>query len=337
MAKNYYYIDDATAQGPNTLLAIANESAKFGIGATTSIDASGITTSDLNGGPLAGFRNRIINGNFYFWQRGTSTTATGNTYLADRWLSACSTGGTVSQETSSLPTGSRYAWKFVASASNSFFQMGQQIEYGNCIDFQNTTVTISFMARAVTATAGSTALIFRTRTIAGVDGVCLFAGTNVDSALTLTTSWTRYTVTRTLPATFGSLSLEFALISHVSGDGIMLAQVQIEPGAVATPFERRPIGTELALCQRYFQVLTALRLSGYTTVGNELAWPIAYNTAMRAYPEATSTDFTLNNVANGAQPFPTNMNAASGGLRIISGGGGVTAAIDGTLTLEAEL
>ena len=38
MAKNYYYIDDATAQGPNTLLAIANESAKFGIGATTSID-----------------------------------------------------------------------------------------------------------------------------------------------------------------------------------------------------------------------------------------------------------------------------------------------------------
>ena len=38
MAKNYYYIDDATAQGPNTLLAIENESARFGIGATTSID-----------------------------------------------------------------------------------------------------------------------------------------------------------------------------------------------------------------------------------------------------------------------------------------------------------
>jgi hypothetical protein len=38
MAKNYYYIDDDTAQGPNTLLAIANESARFGIGATTSID-----------------------------------------------------------------------------------------------------------------------------------------------------------------------------------------------------------------------------------------------------------------------------------------------------------
>ena len=209
--------------------------------------------SSSNGGPLAGFRNRIINGNFDFWQRGTSTTTTGNTYLADRWVSAYSTGGTVSQETSSLPTGSRYAWKFVASASNSFLQMGQQIEYGNCIDLQNTTVTISFMARAVTATAGSTALIFRTRTIAGVDGSCIFSGTNVDSTFTLTTSWTRYTVTRTLPATFGSLSLEFALSSHVSGDGIMLAQVQIEPGPVATPFEQRPIGTELSLCQRYYE------------------------------------------------------------------------------------
>ena len=212
--------------------------------------------ASLNGGPLAGFRNRIINGSFNFWQRGTSTTATGNTYLADRWLSACSTGGTVSRETSSLPTGSRYAWKFVASASNSFLQMGQQIEYENCIDLQNTTVSISFMARAVTANAGSTALIFRTRTIAGVDGVCLFTGTNVDSTFTLTTSWTRYTVTRTLPVTFGSLSLEFALGSHVSGDGIMLAQVQIESGAVASPFEQRPIGAELALCQRYYEVVS---------------------------------------------------------------------------------
>jgi hypothetical protein len=31
-----------------------------------------------------------------------------------------------------------------------------------------------------------------------------------------------------------------------------IAQVQVEPGAVATAFERRPIGMELSLCQRYF-------------------------------------------------------------------------------------
>ena len=298
-APSLYFKDSGTdtglfSPGANQLAISTGGVQRLLADASGNLTASGgLTVANLNGGPLAGFRNRIINGNFDFWQRGTSTTATGNTYLADRWLSAYSTGGTVSQETSSLPTGSRYAWKFVASASNSFFQMGQQIEYGNCIDFQNTTVTISFMARAVTATAGSTALIFRTRTIAGVDGVCVFTGTNVDSALTLTTSWTRYTVTRTLPATFGSLSLEFVLGSHVSGDGIMLAQVQIEPGTVATPFEQRPIGTELALCQRYFQKNngTASRalFQGYCVNGQGYPSRTPFHQQMRGAPTVSLT------------------------------------------------
>ena len=209
--------------------------------------------SSLNDGPLSGARNRIINGAMDFWQRGTSTT-TSSVYLADRWQAQFPAGGTVSQETTSVPTGSRYAWKYVASATNPFMQMGQQIEYMNCLDLQNTTVAISFMARSVTSNAGSTALTVRTRTIAGIDGTCLFAGSNSDTAITLTTSWTRYTVTRTLPATFGSLSLEFVLgNSHVSGDGIMLSQIQLEAGSVATPFERRSYGQELALCQRYYE------------------------------------------------------------------------------------
>ena len=34
---------------------------------------------------------------------------------------------------------------------------------------------------------------------------------------------------------------------------IDIAQVQLEEGSSATPFEQRPIGTELALCQRYYE------------------------------------------------------------------------------------
>ena len=45
-----------------------------------------VQVANLNGGPLAGFRNRIINGNFDFWQRGASFT--GSEYGADRWFSA---------------------------------------------------------------------------------------------------------------------------------------------------------------------------------------------------------------------------------------------------------
>ena len=239
-------------------------------------------------GSLSG-RNRIINGSLDVWQRGTSTTTTGNTYLADRWQSAIfSTGGTVSQETSSVPTGSRYAWKYVASASNAGMHMGQQIEYLNCYDLQNTTVSISFMARSVNSNAGSTALTVRTRTIAGVDGACIFAGANSDTSVTLTTTWTRYTVTRTLPATFGSLSLEFAIGSHVSGDGIMLSQIQVEAGSVATPFERRSYGQELSLCQRYYQGASGVPLYAISssTVYDTTA-TLGLPVSMRAAPTVT--------------------------------------------------
>jgi hypothetical protein len=172
-------------------------------------------------------------------------------------------------------------------------QMGQQIEYMNCLDLQNTTIAISFMARAVTSNAGSTALTVRTRTIAGIDGACIFTGSNSDTAITLTTTWTRYTVTRTLPATFGSLSLEFILGSHVSGDGIMLSQIQLEPGSVATPFERRSYGQELALCQRYCLVdtndSTAYRwfASGFTKSTTLADFGRQFPVTMRTAPSIT--------------------------------------------------
>jgi hypothetical protein len=117
---------------------------------------------------------------------------------------------------------------------------------------------------------------------------------------------------------------------------ITATNIQLELGTVATPFEHRSYGQELSLCQRYYQVLTSLRLVGYTITNNELAWPVNY-VPMRANPTGISTGFSLTNVASGAQPVPVNMSATGGALRILSGGGGVTGAIDGTLTLSAEL
>jgi hypothetical protein len=38
-----------------------------------------------------------------------------------------------------------------------------------------------------------------------------------------------------------------------TANDFFLTGVQLEPGPVATPFEQRPIGTELALCRRYYE------------------------------------------------------------------------------------
>jgi hypothetical protein len=266
-----------------------------------------VTTAAAN--VTSGFRNVVINGGMDVWQRGTSTTSN-NGFLADRWGVNWPTGITVSQETDVPSAQYRYSHKQIATATNSYSQFGQQIEFQNCKQFQNQATTISFYAKAINSNAGSTALVLRTRTIAGVDGYCRFAGTNVDTSITLTTSWAKYTVARTMPATFGSASLEFALGSHLSGDGFFVTGIQWELGAVATPFEFEDIGTTLAKCQRYYQRMIDPAGSGVnagTTTAARVTFPLY--TTMRAAPTSTMSG-TLNFYNGSSTPTTTSINNA---------------------------
>jgi hypothetical protein len=80
-----------------------------------------------------------------------------------------------------------------------------------------------------------------------------------------------------------------------------IAQVQVEPGPIATTFERRPIGTELSLCQRYFcksyDLETApgtvttngeLRLKTFGGGNSSSSVEIFYPVTMRGLPTITS-------------------------------------------------
>jgi hypothetical protein len=233
-----------------------------------------VQVENLNGGPLAGFRNAIINGNFDHWQRGTSFTGSG--YGADRWInvrvgSAC-TMSRISWALGGDPTGAnasfacRMTVSSVANAANAV-NLTQRIE--NVRSFSGQTVTVSFWAKADAAKpiALDLAQAFGTggSPSASVDGIGA-------QKFNLTTSWAKYTATISVPSISGktlgssgndylSLVIWFDAGSNFNARTDTLgqqsgtfdiAQVQVEAGPVATPFERRPIGTELALCQRYY-------------------------------------------------------------------------------------
>jgi len=100
--------------------------------------------------------------------------------------------------------------------------------------------------------------------------------------------WVKYEKTYKFPENGVNLRIEF--YSHtaafVSGAYLELANLQFELGKVATPFEHRSYGEELALCQRYF-----VRFDGNTEhVGhNYNGSSIDINVALPVYMRATPT------------------------------------------------
>jgi hypothetical protein len=190
----------------------------------------------------------------------------------------------------------------VAGASN-FFLLTQRIE--DVRTFAGQQATLSFWAKA-DASKNIAIEFFQTfgtggSPSAGVDQI----GT-VKKALT--TSWQKITQTVTIPSISGktigtddsgSLRVLFWFdagsnfnartdtLGQQSGT-FDIAQVQLEAGPVATPFERRPIGTELALCQRYFCVLNTVLLRNTNTNFFVVA-NVSYPVIMRSAPTSTYT------------------------------------------------
>ena len=98
--------------------------------------------------------------------------------------------------------------------------------------------------------------------------------------------YTKYTFT-SAPITGVPLSDSRCLLLRFTAeftdvsDTWIIAQPQLEPGPVATPFETRPIGTELDLCQRFYQI----RTSGTTD-------PLNLRPTMRITPTVSGNTYT---------------------------------------------
>ena len=267
-----------TATSANTASAIVARDASGNFTAGTITSTQYLQGTDYLT-PFQGFRNKIINGDFSVNQRGFTSGTTSATYGFDRWRQFNS-GGTVTMSSQSFTIGSPAATGFESetfcrlvtasqSASGDYGVIQQPIE--NVRTFANSTVTISFWAKA---TSGTPKVAVEISQFFGTGGSPSADVDTLGGQVTLSTSWARYSVTMTIPSINGKtigttantsfiglnlwISAGSTFNSRLSSIGIQnntfdIWGVQVERGSVATPFEQRPMQTELALCQRYFQ------------------------------------------------------------------------------------
>lgn len=161
---------------------------------------------------------------------------------------------------------------------------------------QNVSWTDSGLTRTVTCPAGGLEQVIESLNIEGGTFVLNWIGTATA------------TVNGTAVAKGGTFTLPANTNATVRFSSGTLSNPQLEAGSVATPFERRPYGTELALCQRYFQAAsTAGQLAGTYWLGVSDAFhvpQIALPVVMRASP-------TMTVVGLGGSAFWTNPNTST--------------------------
>jgi len=243
-----------------------------------------------------GFRNRIINGAMVIDQRkaGASVTPTAATYTLDRWTTNLTEPSkfSVQQNAGSVtpPLGfSNYLGVTSLSTysvlTSDFFALLHNIEGFNTSDLMwgtanAQTVTLSFWVySSLTGTFGgsitnsainrsypysytiSSANTWeqKTVTIAGDTTGTWIGATNGVGVRIYFSLGSGSTYSGTAGSWSGSTLISATGATSVVGTNdatFYITGVQLEKGSTATSFDYRPYGTELALCQRYYQIVS---------------------------------------------------------------------------------
>jgi hypothetical protein len=274
---------------------------------SASIEDGAVAPVDLSSlAQYMGYKNKLINGSFQVWQRATTYALTGSFAYgsADRWAVAMgATAAGIANRIASDLTGFQYALKLgrnSGSTSAGPIYTNQVIENANCYDLQGQTITVSFWAKAgANYSASGSALGLAVNTGTGTDSTSLsatFGGWTGNANpyagnTTITTTWTRYSITCTLGSTVTNVGILFTFIptgTAGADDNVYLTGIQLEKGSVATSFDYRPYGTELQLCQRYCYVIgggsSAALSSGAMYTTTVAYFPIPLPVQTRVFP-----------------------------------------------------
>jgi hypothetical protein len=263
-----------------------------------------IDTSLWNVGYGQAGKNKIINGDFGIWQRGTSYTFTGNGYsygAADRWfIFGYNASSTLTQQAftaGAAPVAgyeSAFFARFNSTGTANFF--GQRIE--DARTFAGNPVTLSFWAKS--ASAQTLSLVELEQNFGSGGSASVYTSL---TAPTLTTSWVRYSMTVTLPSisgkTVGTSSFLQLGLKGAINNAIDVWGVQLEYGSKATPFETATgtIQGELAACRRYLPAFTGsnfLAYIGYSYATNNTLYVLPFDVPARVAPTGITVTGTCN-------------------------------------------
>ena len=259
------------------------------ISGTTGITLDG----QFNSASSMGFKNRIINGAMVIDQRnaGASVTPTAdNTYTLDRWktrngggagrfsviqssTSAANfpTSALLTVTTTSAPSGTEiygfeqdiegyniadFGWGTANAQSVTVsFQVRSSLTGTYCVSLRNSAADRSYVAeftinsantfetKTITVPAITTGTWLSTNGAGLLFVVCLGSGSTREGTAG---SWQSSNIVAT------SNQVDWI---NTSGATFYITGVQLEKGSTATSFDYRPYGTELALCQRYYEVI----------------------------------------------------------------------------------
>lgn len=289
------------------------------------LDASGGTTATVNGIPLRPGvldpENRIINGAFDFWQRGTSFTA--SAYGADRWQNA-NNGGTVTMSRQAFALGDTlgnnsptyFLRQAVSgqSASGHLAVVQQRVE--GVRSYADQTITVLGWARR---SSGSGNMAVNIDQYFGSGGSPSSEVNVAGQTVTLTASYAAFAVTFAVPSISGktlgtngndALVLNFWTSAGSANNartnslglqtiGVDLWGIHIKQGTHTTSavdlYRQPELGPELARCQRYYYRVDAAQSSGsYTRYANGMvttsttaSFLFPLPTRMRANPALT--------------------------------------------------
>jgi hypothetical protein len=316
----------------------------------------GVQNGAVSGAVVTGGRrNLIINGAMQVWQRGTSFTTSvlqGITYTVDRWAyyNDVVSKRTIEQS-STAPSGFNSSLKVTVIATDTTgpqqmlrcYLEGQNLTSLDWASGSGNSATLSFWVRSsVTGQHGGTiqdstgnysypfaytitsANVWEYKTVAitaptggtwnytNGKGMSITFEHGVGYQKNTAGAWTATNAT----SSTGSVNL-----CATNGATWYITGVQLEVGSVATPFEHRSYGEELALCERYYQdsgTNNDITLMSWNNAisGVDYYQPIQFRQKMRAAPTVTlanHSNFNINN-ASVQSTFPDGFRVGSSAI-----------------------